>query len=390
MLANVSFGASVVAMNAYLPSLAKESPEVVSLQQEILNEPESDPITHSHSQPQEPNSEYTHNHLDHTDPEDPEAPLIPRASQPDTTTSLTTKQKYDATLSRATSRISSLGIAMGYAAGIFLLIVALVPVTKLGGSTFALRLAIGLSGIWWGLFSVPAAVWLPGAGEGKEGVGDDGWVDGDEGEGYGERRRRREEGEWKVGREIWKAWVRLGDMLRWSEVVKLRNTFKYLAAWFLLSDGMSSLILLLLLIYEICCGRLYDDNVYSSALCQNISAHACIVINSYWSHNTHIWNPRLPPLAPHPTQIRTLKSHNPNHTRSSRVPNPSLRLPRLPNPKLLYHPLRRAHDSRRDVRARSGVWFGLRSISGVRSSVLCGDDTTGGGSEVVWVIFDYR
>jgi UMF1 family MFS transporter len=25
--------------------------------------------------------------------------------------------------------------------------------------------------------------------------------------------------------------------LKWTEVLKLRNTFKYLAAWFLLSDG---------------------------------------------------------------------------------------------------------------------------------------------------------
>jgi len=41
-----------------------------------------------------------------------------------------------------TSRISSLGIAMGYA-------IVLVPVEKLHGLTFALRLAIGLSSILW-------------------------------------------------------------------------------------------------------------------------------------------------------------------------------------------------------------------------------------------------
>ena len=70
-------------------------------------------------------------------------------------------EKYQAELSRATSRISSLGIALGYGAGICLLIVALIPVTMLHGSTFALRLAIGLSGIWWAVFTVPAALWLP-------------------------------------------------------------------------------------------------------------------------------------------------------------------------------------------------------------------------------------
>jgi len=30
-------------------------------------------------------------------------------------------------------------------------------------------------------------------------------------------------------------------MLKWSEVAKLRNTFKYLAAWFLLSDGFTTI-----------------------------------------------------------------------------------------------------------------------------------------------------
>ena len=28
-------------------------------------------------------------------------------------------------------------------------------------STFSLHLAIGLSGVWWMLFSIPAVVWLP-------------------------------------------------------------------------------------------------------------------------------------------------------------------------------------------------------------------------------------
>src|ERR1700691_6276063 len=37
VLANVGFGASVVAMNAYLPSLAKISPEVVLLLEELEN-----------------------------------------------------------------------------------------------------------------------------------------------------------------------------------------------------------------------------------------------------------------------------------------------------------------------------------------------------------------
>ena len=54
---------------------------------------------------------------------------------------------YIAALSCATSRISSQGIALGYVAGILPLLLALVPVSQMHGSTFSLRLAIGLSGL---------------------------------------------------------------------------------------------------------------------------------------------------------------------------------------------------------------------------------------------------
>jgi UMF1 family MFS transporter len=114
---------------------------------------------------------------------------------------------------------------MGYGAGICLLIVALIPVTKLHGSTFSLRLAIGLSGIWWAVFTIPAALWLPGgnAAATEESAA---WQDSDN-------------DKWNARREIVAAWKRLGGMLHPREIKRLRNTFKYLAAWFLLSDGMS-------------------------------------------------------------------------------------------------------------------------------------------------------
>jgi UMF1 family MFS transporter len=127
------------------------------------------------------------------------------------------------------SRISSLGIAMGYGAGICLLIVALIPVTKLHGSTFSLRLAIGLSGIWWAVFTIPAALWLPGGSAAAAAASDEGaaWQE------------SSADGTWSAGREIVAAWKRLGGMLHPREIKRLRNTFKYLAAWFLLSDGVS-------------------------------------------------------------------------------------------------------------------------------------------------------
>jgi UMF1 family MFS transporter len=131
VLANVGFGASVVAMNAYLPSLAKISPEVIRLEEELENVPDSTIIDNSNE-----------DSINAT----PEEPLLHNPSPNETTLGL--RKEYDTALSNAISRISSLGIALGYLAGIVLLILALIPVTSLHGSTFSLRLAIGLSGIW--------------------------------------------------------------------------------------------------------------------------------------------------------------------------------------------------------------------------------------------------
>ncbi len=179
ILANIGFGASIVVLNAYLPRLALSS--------------------------------------------------LPFSDHGDT-------EK----LSRATARISSLGIALGYAAGILLLLVTVLPVQRAGGSTSALRFAIGGSGAWWALFSIPALLLLPGAKEFEE----------TQNASVTEEREGLLASEptsdavpvvttkWTVRREVVDAWKRLGDMLRWENILRLRNTFRYLAAWFLLSDGI--------------------------------------------------------------------------------------------------------------------------------------------------------
>ncbi|KAJ7641499.1 autophagy-related protein 22-like protein [Roridomyces roridus] len=211
-IANVSFGASTVAMNAYLPSLAKDSPEVV----EILHELQEASGTNSRDDTEEGVGRAS---------EDAEAPLISRTPAQEPTELQT---RYETALSRAMSRTSSLGIATGYGAGILMLIVALVPVTKLNGSTFSLRLAIGLSGIAWGIFTIPAALWLPSS-VSSEDSGSAPW------------RETAGDGKWSTRREIAAAWRRLGGMLHPREIKRLRNTFKYLAAWFLLSDGFTTI-----------------------------------------------------------------------------------------------------------------------------------------------------
>ncbi|KAI6043649.1 autophagy-related protein 22-like protein [Pisolithus marmoratus] len=215
VFANVGFGASVVAMNAYLPSLASASPEVAQARMNLGQpNPSSQPIPESVDVEDDEPSVYSQDSAS--------APLMGISTPPKVDQNV-----FDATLSKATSRISSLGIASGYGAGIILLLLALIPVTKLHGSTFSLRLAIGLSGAWWAIFSIPAAIWLP-SGTHNDVSSHDPTVG-------------KTEDRWTLRSEIVAAWKRLGVMLRWSQIKQLQHTFRYLAAWFLLSDGFTTI-----------------------------------------------------------------------------------------------------------------------------------------------------
>ncbi|KAI0919510.1 hypothetical protein AcW1_003257 [Taiwanofungus camphoratus] len=229
IFANVGFGASVVALNAYLPALARGAREVVVARSTLwhltdLHMGSDNTVIHPGDGAEDMNR----------DTQSAEEPLLPRFSPGDASNAelSATKTVYDTALSAATARISGQGIALGYAAGITMLLLALIPVSTLGGSTFALRLAIGLSGVWWALFSLPAAVWLPGS---SSAVATASLMGEDVSTGESPATK------WSPWREIKNAWRRLGGMLRWQEIKKLRNTFVYLAAWFVLSDGFTTI-----------------------------------------------------------------------------------------------------------------------------------------------------
>ncbi|THV02063.1 MFS general substrate transporter [Dendrothele bispora CBS 962.96] len=254
-VANVGFGTSVVAMNSYLPGLAREEPSVVKAREEL--EKAVREWEREHTREEDANERTNdginvdENEVDAgTDQQPLLSPTHPtsshslRSSLPNNAKIQTLNSAYATLLSQTTSRISSSGIALGYGSGILLLILALVPVTLMGGSTTSLRLAIGLSGIWWGVFTIPAGWWLPAT---EQVDGKSGNVNGDlnaNEEGWDETGVGRGKEEWRdktTMQEIVGAWKRLGGMLKWSEIKKLRNTFKYLGAWFLLSDGFSSI-----------------------------------------------------------------------------------------------------------------------------------------------------
>lgn len=238
ILANIGFSASIVVLNSYLPHLAASS--------------------------------------------------LPSSDHGDT-------EK----LSRATARISSLGIALGYAAGILLLLAVLFPVQHAGGSTKALRFAIGGSGAWWALFSVPALLFLPSA-SAFQGTSTRSIAEEQEGLLAGERPQAAlalAEAEWTVRQEVVDAWKRLGSMLRWHNIQRLRNTFHYLAAWFLLSDGMvvppvrhSSHANRQLF-------RLHNTHINGAPVCEDDPPHAAQLARASRSAHPERWYPRCAHMA---------------------------------------------------------------------------------------------
>ena len=216
--ANVGFGASMVALNAYIPTLAQGAQEVVTARADLVRLSGADTSESAHERP------------DRDSAEGAEEPLLAHEDGGDSTDVHAARAAHDKILSATTSRISSQGIALGYSAGIVMLLLTLIPVRAMKGSTDALRLAVGLSGLWWALFSLPAAALLPGASAVAAAQHRDATLPPD-----------GPDADWRISREVVRAWKRLGRMLRWREIKRLRNTFVYLAAWFLLSDGFTTI-----------------------------------------------------------------------------------------------------------------------------------------------------
>ncbi|KAG0139734.1 hypothetical protein CROQUDRAFT_54301 [Cronartium quercuum f. sp. fusiforme G11] len=169
IISNVSLGGSLVCLNSFIPSLSKNQPEVIRAQEALqLTDEPSDEL----------------------------------------------EDKYHILLSNTISKLSAKGVSLGFGAGIIALIISLIPITIRNGDTNSLRWAIGASAIWWAIFTVPAAIWLPPS-------------------------------NWRTRmsfNEIFdpqKSWSQFSKMLQARN--RLKHTFYYLMAWFLLSDAFSTI-----------------------------------------------------------------------------------------------------------------------------------------------------
>ncbi|KAI8445232.1 autophagy-related protein 22-like protein [Phakopsora pachyrhizi] len=117
-----------------------------------------------------------------------------------------------AMISKVTASISAKGIAIGYFSGILTLSISLILINSRDGDTNSLRWTIGASSIWWGLFTIPACILL-------------------------------EPRKFLIKRRILNPFrprsglIKILKMLK--EYERLKDTIRFLLAWFLLSDAFS-------------------------------------------------------------------------------------------------------------------------------------------------------
>ncbi|MCJ1356070.1 MAG: Autophagy protein 22 [Icmadophila ericetorum] len=209
IIANTCFGASFVLLNSFLPVLVRQHPSVQ--EQNTESYPSLDESYHE---------EESHENS-HEGPVDANSPLLARSQSPYSNNKLATPAlpAQSSVELQLSTQISSYGVGIGYIAAVCLQVFAVFLVALINGSNFSLRLVLFIIGLWWFVFTIPAALWLrprpgpplAGSRDGK----DRSWF------GY-----------------ITYAWRSLGKTILRAR--HLKDVVLFLGAWFLLSDGIAT------------------------------------------------------------------------------------------------------------------------------------------------------
>ncbi|KEF51105.1 UMF1 family MFS transporter [Exophiala aquamarina CBS 119918] len=208
IISNTCFGASFVLLNSFLPLLVRYHPS-------ILHSRYDGERTTADGRSSEEDDEYAEQ--DDHELATSTSGLLPRERPGATSASLESPPTISPELKLST-RISSNGIGIGYIAGLVVQSLAILLVVATGSTTFSLRLVLMVVGLWWFLFSIPAAMWLrprPGPPLPAALAGNRAWV-----------------------AYIVYAWKSLFKTI--GHARKLKDMFIFLCAWFLLSDSIAT------------------------------------------------------------------------------------------------------------------------------------------------------
>ena len=252
IISNTCFGASFVLLNSFLPLLVRYHP---SIQEEHA--------THQ--------SEYTdidERALDSDDgPHSPDSTqlLLPNDETDDTQPSRSSPAAISPELKLST-KLSSNGIGIGYIAGLIVQSLCIGVVVLTGQTTFSIRLVLFLIGLWWLLFSIPAALWLrPRPGPPLPAS-------------LSSRRN------W-IAYTIY-AWSSLWKTIKQAR--RLKDIVIFLCAWFLVSDSIATVSGTAILFAKTSLGM----KTYALALINVIGTIAGIIGAFYWSYFSRLLNLR--------------------------------------------------------------------------------------------------
>ena len=149
IISNTSFGASFVLLNSFLPLLVRHHPEV-------------DELEPAHSQTHRTSSDYDADDSAYSSLRDSSEALLSSqlheegypVSRVQTNEELTSKEL------ELSTQISAKGIGIGYIAGLFLQCIAIFILVMMKNTTWSQRVVLFVIGLWWALFTIPAAMWL--------------------------------------------------------------------------------------------------------------------------------------------------------------------------------------------------------------------------------------
>ncbi|KAJ5355791.1 hypothetical protein N7517_010400 [Penicillium concentricum] len=206
IISNTCFGASFVLLNSFLPVLVRHHPS-------LKESEEATPSGSNVTSPSGPLFSSTGD-FDRTNVDDSTPLLGPNGDITKKSAASITSLEL-----RLSTSISSNGIGIGYIGAVVLQVFSILVVVIVRPPTFSLRLVLFLIGLWWFVFTIPAALWLR-TRPGPPLLGSDGkplhsWI------GY-----------------MAYAWKSLGKTVMRAR--QLKDIMIFLAAWFLLSDGIAT------------------------------------------------------------------------------------------------------------------------------------------------------
>lgn len=160
IISNVAFGASFVLLNSFLPLLVRHHPRVMYA--EAVCTPD---LSTANGESQRLDFPVAGDDTEDTEdtqtlPDNSSITALLHDEAPNRLAKVLTHEDQTSLELKLSTEISAKGIGIGYAAGLLLQCVAILILIWMHSTTWSLRVVLFVIGVWWAVFTVPAAFWL--------------------------------------------------------------------------------------------------------------------------------------------------------------------------------------------------------------------------------------